>query len=349
MLVIIPSIFIVFILSYSNNKSNMSTRKLAVSIVALLLSLIPTFRNIESAAVDDLINYKNLYLRLPYQSYEYLWNRYQTGDLKDFGFSAFSKIFADMGIGVDLWMAIIAIIFAVAFSYFIHKYSKDLFISFLMLVALVFSFTLTGLRQTVALSFVLLAYRFIIEKKLGSFIFTVSVAALFHSTAILFFPAYFLADLKIGKRQFVAIAGAFVVSILFPGLFRTLISTFAWNEDIGTYSNRTIGLTWSGFLIYFIIYVFCYIFSCKQLNDNRVKTVFMNCSAVGLMFLAMSTVIAEAFRMSYYYNICSCALVSNVVYEMRNIKDKKFFDLIIPAVLIGYIFLTNAYSGLLFI
>ncbi len=327
--------------------------KLLFYVVAIVLSVIPAFRSIMETKVDDLINYRNLYLRLPFVSYDKLWTEYINEDLKDYGFSAASKVLADWGVSVETWMNIIGIIFAIPFTYFIYKYSKNMYTSSLMLLSLMFSFTLTGLRQTVALGGILLAYKWIIDKKPIKFIITVLIAACFHSTAILFLPAYWLAKLTVGIKQFVMIGISFVLSTVFPGVFRNLIVTFSWNEQMEMYAERTVGLTWSGFIINLLIYIFCFVFASKinikSKLEREVYSKFMSLMAIGLMFLAISTVVAEAFRMSYYFNMCSVVVVANTVEDLKDEKDKKILKFVLPIVFVLYMLITSPYTGLIFI
>ena len=148
--------------------------------------------------MGDLLGYKNSYIKmLPNTSYLQLWEDWRSDNLKDFGFYAVAKFFSDIGLSATFWLLLIAAFFTVMCALFLYKFSKQPYIGLVAVLSLFYSFTFTGIRQTVALAIVFLSLRFISEKKLIPFILSVLVASLFHSTAIIMLPAYFIAKLKI--------------------------------------------------------------------------------------------------------------------------------------------------------
>lgn len=350
--VIYFGIFIVFLVTYSVNRNFRQKKSKITSLVIItVLTFVAAFKSIDSYYVDDLVNYRNMYFLVKENTYHYLWSQYQNGELKDFGFWAFSKIFADWNFSVELWMAIIGFIFAGAFSWLCYQYSKDEFISFLMLVAFTFSFTLSGLRQTMALAFILVSYHWIIERKFIKYFISVILAACFHSTAILFLPAYLISKLKIGRKHFIYILAFILLSSIFPDVFRNLITIFAWNDQIAGYSDRAASLTWSGFIIQMAIFVFCYVFRNQSIDidERKINDVLLNCMMVGLCFQGMSTIIAEAFRVTYYYSICAGIAVANVIYETRLESNRKILFIGVIFALLAYMIWSGAYSNLVFV
>lgn len=354
MTLIYISIATVFILQYCNRNYILKNKKKVVCIIVFIfLAFISSCKSIDYSPVGDLINYRNSYNNLDLYSYSDIWSQVQAGSRKDFGFYVFAKFFADIGVSPEIWMAIIAIIFATMFSWFCYKYSKDIFISYLMLIVLTFSFTLSGLRQTMALSIIFIAYHFIIQKCPIRFVITVILASLFHSSAILFLPAYWFAKMKVGKRSFIILTVFILFSVFGASVFRDMISFFAWNEQTDYYASREISLSWNGFLIQLAIFIFCYFFrKLNNLSDLERQTsidMILNCLLLGLLFQGLATTVAESFRIAYYYNICAGIAVSNTIVEIKNIKEKSISYFSIILILILYMIITGSYSNLVFI
>lgn len=271
---------------------------------------------------DDLKNYDNLFYSLKSISYATIVSYIVNAPLDDYTFQLISKPFADIGMSSELWMGIIGLGYANSLIYFLKKNSRNVFISILMVFSLEYlGFSFTALRQTVAISILLFAYQPIKERKLIKFVLFVLIASLFHSTAILFFLAYPLSRFKASPRIYLFLLALGVsISLFYPMVFRSAINLFAWNEKILGYASVTRTLNWIGFIIQLFIFLFC-LYSNKFFNvRNRADIMMLNLVFIGLLSRALSSVVAEAFRISLYYSIFSVAMLPNVV---ENIKDTR--------------------------
>lgn len=318
-------------------------------LIAVFLFIISAGKSIELSPNDDLINYKNLFYNSGSMEYSAIMELGRNGDLKDPVFSVVAKFFNNIGFSVEAWMGMISLLFAVCFCFFVYKNSKNAWLSSLISFTLIFNFTLTGLRQTMALAFVYLAFNSILEKSPTKFLAFVIIATLFHSSAILFFPAYLIARQRVGFKQIIYIVVVFVVANFFPGVFRNLIETLAWNEQISEYAERTVALSWSGFIIAICILIFCLFVRVNYQGNANLRKIDMliNLHVVNLCFLALSTVVAEAFRLSLYYSIGVVALVPNMI-ALGNKKEKAILEFGISMVFILYLFWSPTYSNFVF-
>ena len=316
---------------------------------AIFLFVIAATKSIDKSPVDDLVNYRNIFLDASSMEYSAIMELGRNGDLKDPVFSVVAKFFYNIGFSVEAWMGMIALLFAACFCYFVYKNSKNAWMSALIMFSLYFSFTLTGLRQTMAMAFICLAFNCIIEKSPIKFSVFVVIAILFHSSAILFLPAYLIARQKIGFKQIIYIAVVFIISNFFPDVFRNLIETFAWNEQISEYAERTVALSWSGFIIALGILIFCLFvrINYKGHADFRTIDILINCHVVSVCFLALSTVVAESFRLSLYYSMGTAILVPNMV-ALGNKKERGILELLIPIPFILYLFWSAPYASFVF-
>ena len=302
-------------------------------------------------AYGDLIGYRNRYLTLGGMSITRLWEQYVAGDMKDFGFYAIAKLFSKLGLSTEIWMAAIALFFAVCVCLCFYRASEDIFISLMGLLALYFRFTLSGLRQTLALGLVLLAYITIVDKKLPAYILLMTAAFLCHSSSLIFLPAYWIVRIKVNFKQIVIVIAALGICVFAPGYIRVLVQNFAWNESMEAYSDTTVGLTWSGYFIQLAMLVFCLFFKNTMVASEKEEkavenlNVYINLMVVGLCIQGGSSIIAEAFRASYYYSMGVLFAVPNIVaYQSRT--NRKILFACVSLAFFAYILYAGGYADL---
>lgn len=335
-------ILLLLILQLLKNNNRLSQSDLCLCLF-LYLFLASALKS--THLTGDLVRYSLAFSKLHNVTYETFFLSLINDSQKDPMFFAVAKLFADAGINVWGWFAGIAMLFAASVTYTIKKYSPNPFVSCLLLVGVgIFGFSMSGLRQTMALSFVFLAYPFILEKKLKHYLLCLFMAWVFHSSALIFFPAYWLNSYKIGAKQIIIIAISVCLCIFEPTIIRNTLGNIAWNDTIEDYQSRKGALTWSGFIIQASIFAFCYFYRHSVTKDKiNILTICLNCMAIGLCLQAMAIVIAEAFRAAYYYNICSSIAVPIVIASQSKPLDRFIMTSSISLVIFLYMMWTQAY------
>ena len=209
---------------------------------------------------------------------------------------------------------------------------------------------MTALRQTVAMTFTLYSLTFVHDKKPVKFIVCVLCASLFHSSAIVFLPAYWISKLKIGKKQLFIVGTGLFISLFIPSLFRNIISRITWDERLAGYSESTNALSWAGYIIQLSIFVFCYVFR-KTINHDDNKEIenydsYLNIMMVGLFFQGFATSIAEVFRLSYFYSITNCVALPNII-ELNNLStNRRIMRATVFSILLLYMLAGNLYGNI---
>jgi hypothetical protein len=118
----------------------------------------------------------------------------------EFAYLYINKIIAELGLSSE-WM-----FFTVAFIswYFIFKSINQKLLPLLIFFLFVdeyFFWSMNGVRQFAAMAIWLVAIKQIINKKFFKFVFFIFIASLFHKSALLLFPFYFVPYLWIEKDQ----------------------------------------------------------------------------------------------------------------------------------------------------
>lgn len=230
---------------------------------------------------------------------------------KDVGFWIFSKVIGDAsGYNYTIWFLVLGVSFVIPVSYLINKYSRSPIFSYLILFSLgFFLFAMTGLRQTLAISFILVSFLFLQKRKLLPFILTVAFAALFHKTALIFLIAYPMTALPFNKFT---LTGYAVLAVLVNVFGKTLLQIFMTSDDrFASYSDFQ-GSNTSGLVIQLLILLFSLYFLQDEKDSEENRVLFHLC-LLGCIFQSAAIFIAEMFRVSMYFSIFNIILFANAI------------------------------------
>lgn len=135
----------------------------------------------------------------------------QFSSIYEFGYVILTGLVGGFTNNYNLYLLIIcAIVFYGIYSR-IFSVSKLKYTSILALFAFSFGYMFAVPRQGIAISLIFYSIRYIEEKKKFKFLLMVFIATLFHSSALVFLPAYFIFYRKINFKKFVFILVLFVI------------------------------------------------------------------------------------------------------------------------------------------
>lgn len=213
---------------------------------------------------------------------------------------------------------------------FCKQYSYSLLLSFAIFFFLGFSDScMNTIRQCIAMVITLYSYDYIVQKRKKSFFCAMLIAILFHKSAIVFIPAWWICKLKFCRKN---IAISLLSSIVL--LFFLMVGNYLLFSVMGGYSNyMSDDYEYSAGgkiapLINLIMYLTICWFSNKQIKmaERRgfpIKLIedmkrMRNLLWVAICFLILSLANALIFRMAMYYYSFILALFANAVYISKN-------------------------------
>ena len=167
------------------------------------------FSGFRSWWYGDLVKYYTRYLN---ESSLSLRELYKANGLRNIGLTMANKFaYSLFGIyGYDVLLFLIALFSAYTLGKLIDKYSSSAYWSYLMYLSMGFyAFTLSGLKQTIAMSFCCLAMMALLQDNIKKFLVLVGLGALFHAPALIFVIAYPFSRKKFDKWYII-----FVTSLL---------------------------------------------------------------------------------------------------------------------------------------
>ena len=185
-------LLIIYTLFYYNTKSKRANT-VVFNIAIIQIILILGFRNLDLVG-RDWGYYKNYYnLQLDWNLSQILnYERYELG------FKLLTKMITLIFNNTQFYAFIIATISIIPIAYIIYKYSKIPLLSVILYVAIDFyAFIFSGLRQGIAIALTFYSYRYIVENKTLKYLCCILLATLFHTSAIVFLPVYFIRKIKI--------------------------------------------------------------------------------------------------------------------------------------------------------
>lgn len=218
----------------------------------------------------------------------------------------------------------------------ILKESHDKYLSVIMYIGLMFLYdSTTMLRQFLALTIVVAAYKYVKERKIIKFALLILLASQFHTSSLICFIIYPLYKLKLDKK---IVIGVLVLSILCTINIGTLINLastvfkyhFGYTTRIGNIHISNIIYT----LMYFVIFAISYYFiniripknkmisrkNKKEYNDNNfycnmfLVATCINCLGIGFDILS---------RIALYFNFFAILGLPNIL--KINLNKKYYF------------------------
>lgn len=216
-----------------------------------------------------------------------------------------------------VFFLIVAVFFIGSISRLIYRNSSEACLSYILFVCLGFySFSLSGMRQTVALGIIFFAFEFIKQRKLLPFLAIVIISSLVHTSALIFLPAYFIAYKKLTKP--------------YLGLvFLTIIFSFVFKESLFEILSKFSGYGYTAYdndgpyklIMLMILILLGGIIQMKSvLRRNPDNLIYYNMAFVAITLGMLTFVNPSALRAAYYYYIYFILFIPEILFS---ISDRK--------------------------
>lgn len=287
------------------------------------------------------------FLLLEYPKTEILFSvlLYWGGKLKNIGYIFFA----------------IELLILLPLYYVLYKRRKEASMTLGMMIYLFlfYNFGLSGMRQSIAMSFIMLAYYYFSINERFRAIFWCIVAILFHTVALLVIPIYLFSlwiyqkPIRKRKKWYMAIATVFVLFFLFyrqiAGILARIVGiisgrySYYISRYLQEYSGVTLGNIHSTDLLCksALILFFAVVFKCAHKYDDKAKYM-VYLMLIGRYFVVFNAVFYESLRIAYFFDyflIVFIPCMMNCV--KRDLLNKIVFSvgLFIPVFLYWFYFI----------
>jgi len=296
----------------------------------LLLFFISVFRG------DFTTDYKN------YTSLFNLYNKYSFSELLNSGFkNEIGYIYLNkvLGLFTDDAIYFFAIMtFVTLFGFFHHfkKYSVNIWLSVLMFVtagSYYASFNIT--RHIFAVAIVFVGSKYLYERKFFKWVLVIILATLFHKTAIIMIPFYFILNFRIKLKNWVLIAIFSVIVILFFDNIVNIAQQYFYEQ----YSDDSYGM-WGQAITNVVLPVAFLIFSLLNINKldpkNTVHRIWFNASVFYAVFNIFALQVEMVKRLGHFFAPYSLLLIPFLFSKMQNKNLRFIYIMVLISVLILY-------------
>lgn len=220
-------------------------------------------------------------------------------------------------------------IFHIILMWFLYKYivqqSSNVMLSvFFLLTTVFFTFSLSGIRQSIATAIVFYALKYIKQKKSLHYIIYLGIACLFHSSAVIYI--LFLVLGKININRFVGFALPMIASLFsFSGsefVSRIILNLNFYSEYVGSryytgaYDKQhqlfTIVMCLSVFLLYYIV-------PKKEWVNLKL---YLNINFVLLLVAIIMPILPTPSRTIYMFVLVHVILIPKLISVIKDYRSK---------------------------
>lgn len=330
-------IFFMFVYLRHNNKKNLKKVVFLISITNLVL-------------IQGL---RHPLLGKDMPIYWVYYSRQLSHSIFDLSFSDFelffklmTKIISSITRNKQVYLLVISILSNVPISMIIYKKSKNPLMSVLLFLSFGFyNFNFSGLRQAIAFALTFYSVTYIINKNFVKYIITIIFASLFHMSALVFLPAYFLNNFKITKFKIILLIVIYIIIYIFKIQIYNFINSIFYEEYGIVFSNSYLWM-----IMCLLILAICLISYKKICDDN--KSILYNLVIIGSAIMLLSPIANNIMRIANYYYMFIILLIPEAISHIKNIKNRLLLNIcttVFATSLYVYLLLIDSYNIVPFI
>ena len=297
-------------LSSQNRIELVKAKKIFLIICGILLFLFIGLRH-PSLGSGDTLSYQDMMKRaIEFDS----WEQYYNPGSKEVGFQFFlfciSRVFSDP----QMLLVITAAIFSYSVCLFIYRNSDDVILSAVLFITVGgMTFYMQGMRQALAMSIALFAFESAKQHKPIRFLLQVTLATLFHQTAIVLLLLYVVRFLKYDFKSFAVTGLAITIFALnLDTLIEFANELFEKEYDGIVESGGYIAVT-----IHVLILVTAFLFD-KSAKKGGTETMFLYVALAGAaIYVTRYFGVGIAERISFYFLFSQFILLPNALSHLE--------------------------------
>lgn len=228
-------------------------------------------------------------------------------------------------------------------AFIFYKYSCNIVFSFWIFASLqIYHFGFSGIRQAIALGICFYAFHYIIKENLVAFVILVILASLFHTSALLFLPAYWAYyKFKITKLSLlVSLVGIVMATFFIKSIATGIVSLLFGGERYLSALEVEGGVSYNLLILFIFVLFFTYISKDETVNRLRPFLLFT------VAFQTLGIVSPYATRIGYYYYMFFPIVIPLVVKTTKFFNNKLLITMLLCGLLTMFFFYVNG-SGYL--
>lgn len=344
-LIFLATICCISVFVHSQRIDADTKRKQEVILIGIVLFLFAALR--APTVGTDIRGYCSTYKTVANMSFSEILSF--SGNLRDPVFHCFERILSFISRDPQFLLAVVGAWVAFSFSYFVYHSKGNVLITYLLFICLrIYSFTLSGLRQAMAMGFIWIAFVFLQKKKRFLYVLFVLIGFMFHASAIAFLLALPLSLINNHKIVLLATLAVTALNFLTGDRIVYFLSNLLFPERFGSYVEEAMisGTNFSTtFFLYVAMFIFVNMFLRKAKNNDPLAISRYNIVCAGMMFSFIGQGFPNMFRIAYYF-ICNLfPLFSETMLFSIKPHSRILVNTLIPILLIGQYVILGTSAG----
>lgn len=188
------------------------------------------------------------------------------------------------------------------------------------------------IRQGLALAFALLAVSFWLDNRPKLFFITAVIAVLFHITAVIIFIVPFVRYINI---RFLYLVGLASFSLVFVDIFKPAILFVSAHLNLGDFASGKLAaysesiyaekVGFSAIQLYYLLLMSVLVyFRGRGITDEKFSFM-LKVFIVGVVLNFAFNSFSVMLRLSYYFLVFDCILISYFIFQLKSYYEKSFF------------------------
>lgn len=254
---------------------------------------------------------------------------------KDIGFSILQMLLKQITEDPQVLLITTALVTNMLIAIVMYKYSRMFELSmYVYITSGAFVVSMNGLRQFLAAAIVFAATKALLEGKWKIYMSAVLFAAVFHQSALVMLPLYFIVRRKAWTGTTLALLLIAIMIVMGFNQFSDLLFAAIQGTQYAHYQNfEEGGASVIRVIIYAIPLIIAFIGREKLRQLFPKSDILANLSVIGIVLMIISTQNWIFARMTIYFNLYQLILIGWIVKVFRE-KDQKFVYL---AILVFYL------------
>ena len=287
-------------------------------------------------------SYLGVFLRISdYSFWDILFNSKSIQGHMETGWLIITKVCSLFTNDMQLFLCMIAVLQFIPITYVVSKYSKNIVLSFFIFACLGFYIRyFSGLRQTVAMSLILLAFDKLYNKQYKGFVIITLIASTIHKSSLFFlimWPlSYFQASLSLSLF-------AIVITLLLTPFYNTIVPILLeifFRSEYENYVDEG-GQAITMFVVYSLFLLLSYLRQTKSRLMDLLRMLLL----VGVMGQSLGVLSGGAItRIGLYFNLFLIFLLPEIVGSF-NQRDERSFISVVATVLLCVFFVLSQPAG----
>ncbi|MBT2736750.1 EpsG family protein [Bacillus sp. ISL-7] len=268
-----------------------------------------------------------------YNITDFTWELVKSQD--DIGFAVLQMILKRYSNDPQILILTTALITNVLIIIGLYKYSRLFELSiYVYITGGLFLVTMNGIRQCLATAIIFTGTKYLIEGNWFKYIVIVIFASLFHQSALILIPIYFLVRYKAWSKATLILLLFSVLIVLGFNQFSSVLFSAIKDSQYGVYSSFNEGGANILRVIIFAIPLVIAFFGREKLREIYPESdIIVNMAIIGLSFMIISMGNWIFARFNIYFELYQIIILSWIVKVFRK-KDQK---LVYYAIIICYL------------